>query len=639
MCGIAGRYNYLSHAPVQPELLRGMCELLAHRGPDGEGVYHQKDVGFGHRRLAVLDLTEAAHQPMVRGNGALVITYNGEIYNFKELRKTLEGFGHQFRSQSDTEVVLAAYEQYGVDCLRHLQGMFAFAIWDAGQRTLFLVRDRAGKKPLYYRVDRDGIAFASEPKAFLAEPAYHPLVDLGAIAHYLTYQYVPAAESAFHGVHKLLPAQYLLIKNGKIHVERYWHRPSEPSFPGSLQEAQEELLVKLKEAIRGRMISDVPLGAFLSGGLDSSVIVGLMAQLSDRPIKTFSIGFEHHGYNELPYAKLVARYFSTDHHEYLVTPKAMEIFPRLAWSYNEPFADSSAIPTSYLAQLTRKHVTVALNGDGGDENLLGYDRYRAMVLGDRFDHLPGAIRNGVNALAGLIPEPTTFKSKLNRVRRFVSGLGEPAIRRYGRWITHLDPEEIARVCQGELLASYLKDEAFSLLGEAFHRSAAPDLPGRFQDVDFQTYLPDDLLVKVDIATMAYGLEARSPFLDHHVIEFCASLPTAMKMRGSQKKYVLKQAVQSLLPQEIVNRPKMGFGVPMDHWLRTDLREMAYDLLLSDRAVQRGYFRKPVVEGWLDEHTKGRRDRHERLWNLLMLELWHRAYIDGEKNYRTLPNFM
>lgn len=638
MCGIAGRYNFLSQAPVDPDVLKGMCELLAHRGPDGEGIYHHNSLGLGHRRLAVLDLTEAGHQPMARGNGRLVITYNGEIYNFKELRTMLEGFGHQFRSASDTEVVLAAYEQYGVDCLRHLRGMFAFAIWDAGQHTLFLARDRAGKKPLYYRVDRDGIAFASEPKAFLADPAFHPVVDLRAIAHYLTYQYIPAPESAFEGVHKLLPAHYLLLQNGKIKIERYWQRPSEPSFSGSFQKAQEELLVKLKEAIRGRLISDVPLGAFLSGGLDSSVIVGLMAQLSDRPIKTFSIGFEGQEYNELPYAKLVARHFATDHHEYLVTPKASEIFSRLAWSYNEPFADSSAIPTFYLAELTRKHVTVALNGDGGDENLLGYDRYRAMVLGDRFDHLPGVIRNGVNALAGLIPEPVTFKSKLNRVRRFVSGLGEPAIRRYGRWITHLDPEETAGVCQGELLASYPKDKPFSLLGEVFHRSAAPDLPGRLQDVDFQTYLPDDLLVKVDIATMAYGLEARSPFLDHQVIEFCASLPTSMKMRGSQKKYVLKQAARSLLPPEILNRPKMGFGVPMDHWLRTDLRELAYDLLLSDRAVQRGYFRKPVVETWLAEHVKGLKDRHERLWNLLMLELWHQAYIDGEKSFRPSPNF-
>ena len=300
MCGIAGRYNYLSHNPVDPDVLKGMLELWAHRGLDGEWVYHQQDMGFGHRRLAVLDLTEAAHQPMVRGNGRLVITYNGEIYNFKELRNTLEGFGHQFRSQSDTEVVLAAYEQYGVDCLRHFRGMFALAIWDAGQQQLFLARDRAGKKPLYYRVDRHGIAFASEPKAFLAEPAFQPRVDLAAMAHYLTYHYVPAPESAFQGVHKLLPAHYLLVRNEKFHIERYWQRQSEPSFSGSFREAQEQLLVKLKEAIRGRLISDVPLGAFLSGGLDSSVIVGLMAQLSDQPVKTFSIGFEGQGYNELP---------------------------------------------------------------------------------------------------------------------------------------------------------------------------------------------------------------------------------------------------------------------------------------------------------------------------------------------------
>ena len=614
-----------------------MCDVLAHRGPDGEGVFCRESLGFGHRRLAVVDVTEAAHQPMVRGNGPLVLTYNGEIYNFNELRNRLMAHGHHFQSHSDTEVVLAAYEQYGVECLHHFRGMFAFALWDAKTRTLFLARDRVGKKPLYYRMDRDGIVFASEAKAFLADPSFQPRVELKALGHYLTYHYVPGPESAFEGLRKLPPAHYLLVRDGRVTFHQYWQRPVEVTFTGSLEDAQEELLGKLKAAVQGRLMSDVPLGAFLSGGLDSSVIVGLMAQLSDRPVKTFSIGFEQKGYNELPYARQVAQHFGTDHQDFLVTTKAADIFPHLAWSYNEPFGDTSAIPTFFLARLTRQHVTVALNGDGGDENLAGYERYRAMVMGDWYDHAPGLIQRGVSALMQGIPEPVTFKSKVNRLKRFFSALPEPIGRRYGRWITHLDSSDTFRLCRAELLDALQKEEPFSMLENGLRRSMATDMPGRVMDVDFHTYLPDDLLVKVDTAAMAFGLEARSPFLDHQVIEFCASLPTSMKLRGRQSKYVLKRAVQSFLPAEIVHRAKMGFGVPMDHWLRTDLREMAYDLLLSDRAIQRGYFHKSVIQAWLDEHVKGHRDWHERLWNLLMLELWHRAYIDGEGNFRPSAN--
>lgn len=636
MCGIAGRYNFLSHAPVDPGVLKGMCDLLVHRGPDGEGIFHTESVGFGHRRLAVIDLTEAAHQPMRGANRHIVLTYNGEIYNFRELRTTLEGQGHRFRSRSDTEVVLAAYEQYGVDCLHHLRGMFAFAVWDGDRRRLFLARDRVGKKPLYYRLDRDGIAFASEPKAFLADPAFEARVNLDAIAQYLTYHYIPAPESAFQGVHQLLPAHYLLVEDGQITTDRYWQRPVDATYSGSSQDAQEELSTILKAAVQGRMISDVALGAFLSGGLDSSVVVALMAQLSNRPVITFSIGFEHPGYNELPYAKRVARHFGTDHHEYLVTAKAAEILPLLAWHYNEPFADASAVPTYYLAQLTRRHVTVALNGDGGDENFLGYDRYRAMVLADRYDRLPALVRRSVQGVVRALPESMNAKSRMTRLKRFVSALGEPPARRYGRWITHLDPAWTGRLCQGEMLAAVERDAPFALLAEFFEDSAARELPDRLLDVDFQTYLPDDLLVKVDRATMAVGLEARSPFLDQQVVEFCCRLPSSMKLNGARQKDILKQAARSFLPEDILRRPKMGFGVPLEHWLRTDLRDMAYDLLLSERAVKRGYFHRSVIQTWLDEHVKGLRDWHERLWNLLMLEMWHLTYIDGGSSFRPSP---
>jgi asparagine synthase (glutamine-hydrolysing) len=631
MCGIAGRYNFFSGAPVQAELLKSMCDFLAHRGPDGEGIYQKNNFGFGHRRLAVIDLTEAAQQPMVRENGRFVITYNGEIYNFQELRRNLETLGHRFYSQSDTEVVLASYQEYGTKCVEYLRGMFAFGIWDEGEKRLFLARDRVGKKPLYYWIDQDGISFASEPKAFLADSNFKSEVNIEAISHYLTYQYVPSPWSAFQGVQKLPPAHVLIVQKEQINIERYWKLSYSTTFSGSFEDAQQELLAKLKEATRLRLISDVPLGAFLSGGIDSSVIVALMAKLGVAHIKTFSIGFEEKAYNELPFARLVAQQYDTDHHELTVTPKATEMFQKLVWFYNEPFADSSAIPTLYLSEMTKRHVTVALNGDGGDENLLGYDRYVASLYGSWYDRLPKPIRRILEWGTHFLPDASKSKTILSRLKRFVAVLSETPERRYGYWLSHFDPILKQHLCTEEFLRKSGESDSFSLLVDAFQNSDAKNFLNRLLDVDVNMYLPDDLLVKVDIASMAHGLEARSPFLDHHVMEFCATLPSSMKLKGRDKKYVLKQAVRSLLPDEILNRPKMGFGVPLDHWFRHDLREMAYDLLLSPRAIHRGYFHKHVVETLLDEHVSGVKNWHYRLWNLLMLELWHLTYIDGDRD--------
>ena len=631
MCGIAGRFNHVSGAPVQPAILKGMCDLLAHRGPDGEGIYQKGNLGFAHRRLAVIDLSEAAKQPMVHENGKFVITYNGEIYNFQSLRRKLEELGHRFYSESDTEVVLASYQEYGTKCVEYLRGVFAFGIWDEGQNRLFLARDRVGKKPLYYWINHDGIAFASEPKAFFADPHFKPVVNQEAISHYLTYSYVPAPWSAFQGLQKLPPAHVLVLQNEKIHIERYWKLSYSTTFLGSFQEAQQELLAQLKEATRLRLISDVPLGAFLSGGIDSSLIVALMAELGVSRIQTFSIGFDEQAYNELPYANLVAQQYDTDHHEFVVTPNATEIFQKLVWFYNEPFADSSAIPTLYLAEMTKRHVTVALNGDGGDENLLGYDRYVASLLGSRYDRLPKPMRQILEWGTQFLPEASKSKTILSRLKRFVSVLSETPERRYGYWICHFDPILKKHLCTDEFMENGGFSDSFELLVDAFQSSDAKEFLNRLADVDVNMYLPDDLLVKVDIASMAHGLEARSPFLDHHVMEFCATLPPSMKLKGRDTKYVLKQAVQSLLPAKILNRPKMGFGVPLDHWFRQDLREMAYDILLSPQAVQRGYFHRDVVETMLDEHVAMTKNWHFRLWNLLMLELWHRTYIDGDRD--------
>lgn len=629
MCGIVGRFNFQSKAPVQDGLLRNMANLLAHRGPDKEGIYQDGELGFSHRRLAVIDLSPAAHQPMLSADGQFCITYNGEIYNFPELRKNLEAHGYKFQSQSDTEVVLAAYRQYGVKCVEHFRGMYAFAVWDKRNRKLVLARDRVGKKPLYYWLNKEGIAFASEPKAFLADPQFNAQVDVESISYYLTYQYVPYPWSAFRGVRKLPPAHTLVVENGQVRIERYWKLSYAQEFQGSEQDASRELFQKLSEAVKCRLISDVPLGAFLSGGIDSSVVVGIMAQLGVSPINTFSIGFEHEAYNELPFAQTVAKRFATRHQEFIVKPNPSEIFSRLTWHYNEPFADSSAIPTFYLAKMTKQHVTVALNGDGGDEDLAGYDRYWANVLSHRFDCLPGFVKKGIQRVAGYFPDHGDAKSFLSRVNRFASVLPYSPEDRYSLWMCHFEPGLKNEICTEDFKRGWGQKESAALLFEAFEQSDAKDIINATLDVDVNTYLPNDLLVKVDIATMAYGLEARSPFLDHEVMEFCASLPANMKLRGSSKKYLLKKATGTLLPQEILNRPKMGFGVPIDHWLRHELHDFVYDLLLSPRSTQRGYFKKDVIERLIYEHVNKIRTWHYPLWNLLMLELWHRMFIDGE----------
>jgi asparagine synthase (glutamine-hydrolysing) len=626
MCGIAGRINYVSGKPVAAPVITGMCDLLAHRGPDGSGAWTRGHAGLGHRRLAIIDLSEAGAQPMSTADGEIWLTFNGEIYNFLELRAQLEARGHRFRSHTDSEVILYAYREYGVDCVDHLRGMFAFAIWDEPRRRLLLARDRAGKKPLFYRTDADGIAFASEPKAFLAESGFTPTPDPVALSAYLTYQYVPSPMSAFAGVKKLPPAHCLLVENGHVSVRRYWKLSYATKSRLTEQEAVEELGVRLREAVKIRLMSDVPLGAFLSGGIDSGAVVALMSELGAGPVRTFSIGFEQKEYDELQYARLVAERYGTRHEEFVVRPDALEILPRLIWHYGEPFADSSAIPTFLLAELTRRHVTVALNGDAGDENFAGYERYRANVLATKYDAISPRLRGAVDLFARLIPASGNSGSVLSKGKRFLEVLGEGRERRYLRWMAHFQPLLKAELCRAEFQESAGPDSS-SVLLESYAASDAPDFVDATLDVDVNNYLPDDLLVKVDIATMAHGLEARSPLLDHPLMEFAASLPSGLKLNGSIKKYILKEAVKPLLPREIIERPKMGFGVPLEHWFRHELKEMAYDVLLSDSLRQRGYFHESVIRRLLDEHSRGVRSWHYQLWNLLMFESWHRMFVD------------
>jgi len=631
MCGIGGKLYFDPTRPVEREVLERMNAAQAHRGPDDAGIYCQGPIGLAHRRLSIIDLSPAGHQPMANEDGTVWIVFNGEIYNFQELRPDLLRRGHRFRSQTDTEVLLHLYEEYGVHCLQYLRGMFAFAIWDGSRRQLFLARDRLGKKPLCYQRDGEALRFASEVKALLQDPTVEARPDPAGISHYLTYGYVPSPGSAFQGVRKLPPAHYLLWRDGTLEVVRYWRLRRDRKRERPEEEWCREILARLEEAVRLRLISDVPLGAFLSGGIDSSVVVALMSRASGGPVKTFSIGFEEPEYDELRYARLVAEQYATDHHELVVRPDAVAILPKLAWHYDEPFGDSSAVPTYYVAQMTRQYVTVALNGDAGDENFGGYDRYVASLLARSFDHWPaaGLWRQGIRWGLALWPSPGGRRSLRSRGRRFLEGLTEQPERRYARWFCHFYGERKEELCRPEFRAAWGQDDALEVLLTAYRQSDGADFLDATLGVDAALYLPDDLLVKVDIASMAHSLEARSPFLDHEFMEFAATIPSDLKVRGRVKKHILKRALAGLLPEAILHRPKMGFGVPIDHWFRHELRELAYDTLLGPRCLARGYFRPEILQRLLDEHTRGTANWHYLLWNLLMLELWHRTFVDGD----------
>ena len=635
MCGIAGIVD-LRARPVEPSLVRRLSDVLVHRGPDDEGYYMKGPVALGQRRLAILDLA-GGRQPMGNEDGTVWITFNGEIYNFRELRQRLEGLGHLFATCSDTEVIVHAYEQYGPDCVKELRGMFAFALWDQPRQTLLLARDRVGKKPLFYTEVDGQWVFASELQALLQHPRLAREVDWAALDDYLTYGYVPAPKTIFRGVHKLPPAHWLTLKlrpgesgGPEVHVERYWQLAYEPKLRLSEEDAADGVLEVLREAVRLRMVADVPLGALLSGGIDSSIVVALMSQLSDRPVKTFSIGFDDQEFNELPHARRVAERCGTEHNELIVRPNALEVLPTLVRHYGEPYADSSAIPTYYVAKLTREHVKVVLNGDGGDECFAGYERYAGGLAADRYGRIPAAVRTlAIEPLSRLIPSSAPRRSRLRQARRFLDVAGLPAPQRYLRWIGYFSAEGKAALYSSEFQERLAGYQAESWLFRMWDQLVAAGLNplDRMLALDVESYLPNDLLVKMDIATMANSLEARSPFLDHEVMEFCARLPAGYKLRGMQLKHLLKKAGKRLLPPETLARRKMGFGVPVGNWMRGELRSWVEDLLLAPRALKRGYFQPEALRQLVDGHLEGREDRSFQLWALLWLELWHQEFVD------------
>lgn len=628
MCGIAGKISLLDKE-VYPHEIEEMNEAIKHRGPDDGGVYISPDrkVGLGHRRLSIIDLSPLGHQPM-RYKDRYEIVFNGEVYNFQEKRSILEDEGYVFQSHSDTEVILALYDKYREKCLEHLRGMFAFAIYDEREQTLFCARDRVGKKPFKYYMNDQVFMFASELKAILTQTEYKREPDYEAIHHYLTFQYVPAPLTGFMGIQKLEASHYLILdlKTKKLIKERYWTLDYSEKLHLSEEEWKRRILEKLEESVKLRMISDVPIGAFLSGGIDSSAIVALMAKNSSKPIKTFSIGFKEEKYNELPYARMIAEKFGTDHTEFTVEPHAIEDLPMLVQQYEEPYADSSALPTYYVSKLTRKQVTVALNGDGGDENFGGYNSYQIYMWSLLYDmvipfHTP-LILPITKLLASLFP--FEFFLKLNR---FSESLAESHERRFLHYMCHFDTQMKRGLYTKSFWDKMRSCDSFDLFAHRVREARGKDPMDRIFHADLNTYLPDDLMVKVDIASMANSLEGRSPFLDQELMALTCKIPSKLKIKGiDQKKYILKKALEPILPHEILYRPKRGFGVPLDSWFRGELKAYVKDILLSEQALDRGIFERKALEAFLDNHFQKKTNHGTRIWNLLVLELWFREFF-------------
>jgi asparagine synthase (glutamine-hydrolysing) len=609
MCGIAGLVS--PHGAPDPELVERMLAAIVHRGPDEGGVDAYGACVLGHRRLKVIDL-ETGFQPVDNEAGDVHAVFNGELYEFRALRAELQAKGHAIRGTGDTPTLPHLYEEHGPRFVERLHGMFALALWDASRERLVLARDRIGKKPLLWTQLPDGtLAFASELKALVRLPSLRREVDPAAIDAYLALQYVPGAGTALRGVNKLPPGHLLVWERGTVTVERYWELE-----PTRAERSDDEWLELVREtvtaAVRRRLIADVPLGALLSGGIDSSVVVALMAEASSEPVRTFTIGFPDARYDERAYARAVAERYGTQHEELEVELDAAALLPRLAWAFDEPLGDEAALPTLLISELAREHVTVALVGDGGDESFAGYERYVAHELAARVPRLPG-----VRALSSLVASRDP-RSPARRAARFLEVAAAPANARYGRLMEVFPLELRRRLFTGEARAAH------DYLG-------APPQPGiaGLQRLDVATYLPGDLLLKADVASMAHSLELRAPLLDHEVLTLGVSLPDSLKVRGRTGKVALRRAFADKLPEQVASRGKTGFGVPLGRWFREDLRELSRELLLDQRARERGLLREAEVARLLDDHASGRRDHGHRLWCLVMLELWHRFYVDAE----------
>jgi len=626
MCGICGIFDYGSRKDVSQALLRKMCDTIIHRGPDEEGYYTSGSIGLGMRRLSIIDL-QTGQQPIHNEEKSVWVINNGEIYNFQELRESLQKKGHHFYTKSDTEVIVHLYEDHGIDCVQHLRGMFAFAIWDTNEQKLFLARDRLGKKPLSYTLHNGTFLFGSEIKCILAHPAISKKVDLRSLDSYLTYQYVPGPASIFEGISKLPPAHTLTCdRSGQVRIQQYWDMDYRNKWSLSEEEYCVQIRERLKEATKIRMISDVPLGAFLSGGIDSSAVVGMMSEVSPTPVKTFSIGFEEQEYSELAYARQVAELFGTDHTEFIVKPQMVEVLEKLMWHYGEPYADSSAFPSYYLANETRKFVTVALCGDGGDENFAGYLMYRALKRAHTLARIYRSMGGkAIKRLMDLIPTSAERVDFIRKAKKAATVLLKPPSSMNIHWYSFFNDEQKDMLYTDRMKNILDGVDADEFMARSFRNAPVDHWLDRLLYTDIKTYLPEDLLVKMDIATMANSLEVRSPFLDHRFMEFTAKIPFHLKLKGSTLKHILKKSMEGFLPKNILHRRKMGFGLPIIEWFRTDLKDYVRDVLLSEACLDRGYFKKDYIEEILDEHMFQNKNHANRIWALLMLEIWHRSF--------------
>lgn len=605
-----------------------MMDTIASRGPDDAGVFIGGAAALGHRRLSIIDL-KTGHQPMLSDNGSKSIVYNGEVYNFLELKTALLGKGHKFRTNSDTEVVLHAYEEYGEDCVKHFNGMFAFAIWDSVNKTLFLARDRFGKKPLYYASFDNQFIFGSELKALLKHPAVKREIDPNALGKYLAYEYVPSPYSIFKDIYKLEAGSRILVKNGALKVDRYWDLSFNIQKKFDHKEASSRILELLKESVRKRLISDVPLGVFLSGGIDSSAVVCMMAELMDpKDIKTFSIGFKERSFDESSDARRVAEYFGTDHHEEILSPGGMlDVFPKVLDVLDEPFADSSIIPTYLVSKFTRGHVKVALGGDGGDELFLGYPSFLAHKLDGYLGLIPASLKKlPLKLLLKCVKPSNDYMSLYFKAKRFSRGLDFPEEVRHQAWIGSFTPDE-----QKALLISgrdsSLRTDIYGITEKYFKNAKALDPLDRAVYIYIKTYMTDDILTKVDRASMANSLEVRAPFLDTEFTEYVTGIPASFKLKNFTTKWILKEALRGRIPERNISKPKQGFAVPVARWLKEDLKGLLLDAFQKTKIEREGIFNYAYIDGLIKEFLNNRSDTRKEIWALFMFEMWYDRWME------------
>jgi asparagine synthase (glutamine-hydrolysing) len=623
MCGICGIFEFDEQREIPRELVHRMTQTIVHRGPDDEGIFIGHGIGLGFRRLSIIDVA-GGHQPLSNEDGRVWVMLNGEIYNYLELHDDLIKRGHRFSTHSDTETIVHLYEEYGEECFARLRGMFAIALWDSREHKLLLARDRVGKKPLYYAADAKRILFGSELKCLLATDSLPRDIDTQALSDYFSLGYVPAPKTIYRAAKKLLPGHYLVASAKGVRIERYWDISFNHVENRSEEEWCEILRHQLCEVTRMRLMSEVPLGAFLSGGVDSSAVVAMMAKIMRRPVTTCSIGFEEQEYDESAFARKVSEQFNTDHHEQIVRPNALDVLNKLVWHYDEPFADSSAIPTYYVSQVARRYVTVALGGDGGDENFAGYRRYY-------FDHMenqmrgfiPAPIRSAVFGPLGRLYPALAWAPRFLRGKATFQSLARAPLEGYFNSISIFRPGEKSNLFTKDFRQSLNGYDAIDVLQQYYDRADTPDLLSRIQYVDMKTYLTDDILAKVDRASMAVSLEVRAPLLDHKLMETVATIPATLKLSGREGKYIFKKAMAPILKSEILDRRKQGFAVPLDRWFRQDLKDLTYEALFS---TDDGILDRAFLKNIWDQHQKGTYDRSAHLWSVLMFRKWREAFL-------------